>query len=292
MDIQAFKRWRSLSPAHASAFEEAKRQWHAMKPVLGDLLRTDPKLAGRHERLLRGPNPGRRGMLGAAVGAAAVAGIAVVHPPLGLWPSPAEWSADYRTATGEQRAVVLADSVRVTLNTQTSIRRQPVGMDLITGEAAIDLPVGGKPFNVIAGAGRSMAAAGRFEVRYLEGKVCVSCLEGAVRVEHPAGRRELQARQQTIYDALAISGIADIEPVDVSAWRTGELVFKQTPLVQVVAEINRYRRGRVVLLADVKSDSAVSGRFRIAILDEALLQIQQSFDLKARSFPGGLLVLS
>ena len=35
------------------------------------------------------------------------AGVAVVVPPFGLWPSWRELGADYRTAKGEQRRVVL-----------------------------------------------------------------------------------------------------------------------------------------------------------------------------------------
>jgi len=299
-ELQAFKRWQSTSPAHEAAFEEAKRQWKAMKPALVGLLQTNPKMAARHARLVRGHGPqlGRRAFLGAAVSAVAVAGVAAVHPPLGLWPSAGEWGADFRTVTGEQRTVALADRVSVTLNTQTSVRRQAAaggettGIDLISGEAAIDLPSRGPLFAVRAGAGRSLSESGRFEVRHLDGKVCVTCVEGAVRVEHPAGSRLLQANQQTIYNNESISGIAGVDAVDASAWRKGELVFNQTPLAQVVDEINRYRPGRVVLLATAGRDRPVVGRFRIAILDEALLQIQHAFGLNARLLPAGVLVLS
>ncbi len=299
MDVQAFQRWQRTSPAHAAAFDEARRQWASMRLALGGLLRTDPKIAARHERLRHGASaqPGRRAFLGAAAGAAVAAGVvAVVHPPLGLWPAAGEWRADERTATGEQRQLVLARQVRVTLNTQTSVRRQAEGLELIAGEAAIDLPAEcGAPFVVSAGAGRALAGGdgpGRFELSYLQGKACLSCLEGTVRLEHPAGTRQLQARQQLVYDAQAISGVRAIEPADLSAWRRGELVFRQTPLARVVDEINRYRPGRVVLLAASRRDDPVSGRFSIAVLDEALLQIQHSFGLQARSLPGGLLVLS
>jgi len=102
----------------------------------------------------------------------------------------------------------------------------------------------------------------------------------------------LQANQQTIYNNESISGIAGVDAVDASAWRKGELVFNQTPLAQVVDEINRYRPGRVVLLATAGRDRPVVGRFRIAILDEALLQIQHAFGLNARLLPAGVLVLS
>ncbi|MGJ7543783.1 FecR family protein [Variovorax sp. LT1R16] len=296
-DIQAVKRWQKISPAHQAAFEEAKRQWHQMKPVLGELLQARPKVAAFHDRALRGAVMGRRALLGAAVSTAAVAAIVVVHPPLGLWPAAKEWNADYRTATGEQRNLALADRVSVTLNTQTSIRRHATnevttGIDLITGEAAVDLLAGGKFFRVMAGVGRSVAESGRFEVRHLDGKSCVTCLDGVVRVEHPSGMRTLRALQQTVYDAGSISRVTSIEPATAVAWRNGALVFEQTPLSVAIDEINRYRPGRVVLMARAMQDNTVSGRFSIAALDGVLLQIQHSFDLKARSLPGDVLILS
>lgn len=296
-DAQAFKRWQGTSLSHQAAFDEAKRQWQAMKPVIGELLRSDPGAAAFHERTLHGTSRGRRAFLGAAASTAAVAAVAIAYPPLGMWPSPSDWGADFRTATGEQRALTLDDRVDVTLNTQTTVRRrtegeETPGLDLITGEAAIDLRSRGKAFSVVAGVGRSVAHGGRFEVRHLNGRVCVTCIEGSVLVEHPAGVRPLQARQQAIYDARSVSGVASVEPSELSAWRRGELVFKQAPLGQVLDEINRYRPGRVVLMSTSLRDSAVSGRFAIARLNSALLQIQHSFDLRARSLPGNLLVLS
>ncbi len=295
-DMRAFRRWQGASDAHAAAFEEAKRRWHALKPVAGELLRTDARAAARHERLVRGRQVmGRRAFLGAAVGAAAVAGVAIMHPPLGLWPAPAEWGADYRTATGEQRAVALADRVNVVLNTGTSIRRadgDAGGISLLGGEAAIDLAASAEPFSVQAGPGRVLAESGRFQVRYLAGQACVTCLDGMVRVEHPMGARVLQAREQVLYDDRMVSGTVGIEPDEVSAWRRGELLFRRTPLAQVVDEINRYRPGRVVLMNDAKRDVPVSGRFRTAVLDEAILQLQHTFDLRARELPAGVLLLS
>ena len=296
-DAQAFKRWQHSSPAHQRALDQAKRQWQMMQPVIGDLLRTDPQAAALHERSLRRPGMGRRAFLGVAAGMASAAVAAVVYPPLGLWPGLTEWDADYRTATGEQRELMLADRVSVTLNTQTSARLQltggeTTGLELIAGEAAIDLANPGRGFSISAGNGRSVADSGRFEVRRWEHKVCVTCIAGSVRVEHPAGSRVLQARQQTVYSAAAISGVAAVDASVVSAWRRGQLVFQQTPLAQVLEEINRYRTGRVVLLDDAVRNSAVSGRFAIAELDAALLQIQHSFDLHVRTLPGGVLILS
>lgn len=299
-DAQAFKRWKQESPAHQQAFDEAKRQWQAMGPAIGKLLHNNHDAAAMHARNMRSGSSmraGRRVFLRVAAGAVAgVAGVAIVRPPLQLWPSLSEWQADARTAKGEQRSLALSDRVNLTLNTQTSMRKETLnsetsGIELITGEAAIDLRGSGAVFNVVAGVGRSMAREGQFEVRNLDGKVCVTCVQGAVRIEHPSGTVELKPRQQAIYDVDTVGRVAAVETATIAAWRKGELVFRQTPLGQVIDEINRYRPGRVVLTASSVRNSAVSGRFSIAALDGALLQLQHSFDLNARRLPGGVLVL-
>ncbi|RIX83282.1 FecR family protein [Acidovorax cavernicola] len=297
-DAQAFRRWRDASPLHQAAFVEARQQWRMLQPALNTLVRTDAEAARLHRETLRKPAASRRAFLGMA-GAAAAAGVAgvAVYSPLGLWPAAHEWNADWRTAAGEQRAIALSDQIGVTLNTRTSIRRltsdgETVGLDLLSGEAAIEMPGSTRSFSVVAGAGRSIAESARFEISHLEGRVCVTCLAGRVRIEHPAGDRLLLARQQAVYREHSISGIAAIDPEVASAWQRGELVFKQTPLSMVLDEINRYRPGRVVLMVDSLRDKTVTATFKLDRLDLALLQMQRSFGLNARSLPAGVLVLS
>jgi len=304
-DVEGFERWLHASPAHESAFRLAKQQWATLKPVAGAALRRMPDAAAARERgkqeRARDPR-NRRAFLAAATGAAAVAGVALVYPPAGLWPAAGEWGADYRTATGEQQALELAPRIKVTLNTQTRIRRQGAGgeitgIELLSGEAAIDIDrpamaSGGRAFAVVAGSGRSLAEDGRFEVRNLEGKICVTCIEGSARVEHPLGERRLAAHQQLIYDGGTLGLASTVDPAQASAWRKGELVFNNTRLAEVIAEINRYRPGRVLLMNASVRDMPVSGSFYIASLSEALSLLQRTYDLKARSLPGGLYVLS
>ena len=180
---------------------------------------------------------------------------------------------------------------------QNRVRRQaaggqPAGMEVLEGEIAVDLDAAGAPFLVRAGAGTSVGRAGSFQVKLTEGRSCVTCLAGTVRVEHPAGVRVLAARQQVSYDGRQLADIAPVTREDALAWRQGMLVFRRDRLADVIAEINRYRAGRVVLLAGGLDDSAVSGRFSIKALDAALLQIQHSFALTARALPGGIVLLS
>ncbi|WZB60942.1 FecR domain-containing protein [Achromobacter xylosoxidans] len=90
--------------------------------------------------------------------------MAVVAPPFGLWPSWRELGADYRTAKGEQRRVVLPGAAVLDLNTRTSIALRAAGVELISGEAAISLAGASSPFTVSAwrlrhGAGRGFRTA-------------------------------------------------------------------------------------------------------------------------------------
>lgn len=304
-DLDGLRRWLRAASAHQAAFDEAKQQWADFNPLSREALRADAGLAQRHAQVRatqqarsRG-TPGRRAFLGMA-GAGALAGLVgfgLVYPPAELWPAAGEWGADLRTATGEQRTVTLEGRVGLMLNTRTSVRlrsagSQADGIELLAGEAAIDLRASARAFRVVAGAGRSVAEGGRFEVRHLDGRVCVSCIEGLVRIEHPAGERLLRARQQAVYVAASIGTAADIDAASVTAWHQGELVFSETPLHEVIAEINRYRPGRIVLLNTQLRDRPVTGSFFTASLDEALLQIRHGFGLQARTLVGGLVVLS
>lgn len=294
LDAQHFRRWVRRSPAHQAAFQTVRQRWEAIEPAARQLAVRQPQLLASQLRSEVRYN--RRAFLGVAVGAAAAAGVMVVRPPLGLWPSPGEWTADERTATGERRTLALAEGVDVTLNTRTSARRQTesgraVGLNLITGEAAVDLGLG-RTFTVVAGAGIAQASEGSFEVRHLDGKVCVTCVAGSVRIQHAGGERILQARQQVRYDAAAIGAITGVDVAAVTAWREGALVFDQTRFSEVIDEINRYRLGRVMLMNDGVRSRPVTGRFRIDSLDLALVQLQESFGLRARALPAGVLLLS
>ncbi|MEI2418010.1 FecR domain-containing protein [Orrella sp. JC864] len=295
-DMQGFRQWVQAHPAHQAAYKEVKVRWDSLKPSAGRLLREQPGMIQAYERAQRARTRQRRAFLGLAAASAGAVAVALVHPPLDLWPAASEWGADYRTAAGEQRAVAVSPGVQVTLNTRTSLRRalvdgRVVGVDLLAGEAAVEL-AGGYRFTVTAGVGRSQAQTGQFEVRHLDGRVCVTCIAGATQVIHPAGARVLHAHQQMVYDDLAAGSPVDIDPEMVSAWQRGVLVFRQAPLAQVIDEINRYRTSRIVLMNAAARSQAVTGSFEIAALDRAVAQLQYMFDLRARSLPGGVLILA
>jgi transmembrane sensor len=65
-----------------------------------------------------------------------------------------------------------------------------------------------------------------------------------------------------------------------AAWREGYLVFDQTPLAEVVATLNRYRKGRVTLHDESFADRRLSGLFRLADTDRIIAAIAETTPLR------------
>ena len=244
----------------------------------------------------------RRALLGGGLAATAAAGgYLLVHPPLGLWPSFAELTADYRTGTGQQRRIAFEGSVSVQMNTQTTIAMLPAPsgasvverIELISGEAAITTgPQGVRPFVVMAARGQTTATSARFNVRNDDATVCVTCLEGDVDVEHQGRIAKVGAKQQVTYTAEGLTSTTAADPDAVMAWQRGLLVFRNDPLARVIDELNRYRPGKIILMNAESGRQSVLATFRIDRIDEFVSRLQTVFGLKARGFPGGIVLLS
>ncbi|MBB4196407.1 transmembrane sensor [Rhodoblastus sphagnicola] len=292
-DIAAMRRWRDQSPAHAAALAQAGRLWRELAAPVEALAREGATSADSPAA----DRPSRRALLGGGIAlAAGLAGIALVRPPLQMWPSLAELSADRRTGIGEQQHLALEDAVSVDLNTRTSIALhaadQGAGFDLISGEAAITVARQvGKPFHVVAADGRVMTSRAVFNVRRDGASVRLTCIEGDVAVE--CGRRNLtlRAAEQVAYDADGLGGVVSVDPGAVAAWRDGALLFRNTPLAEVIDEVNRYRTGRIMLIDSRLGRRLVTARFEIKHLDTVLVQIADVFKAPVKRLPGGLVLV-
>jgi transmembrane sensor len=296
-DAEALARWRGLSPAHDAAFVSAARDWK----LLGDSGRT---YLGRQSDT-RDAAPGamrraittRRALIGGAAAlAASGAAVAVLRPPMHLWPSLEELGADYRTATGEQKRVTLTD-VAIQLNTQTSIKvtetaNEPRSVRLIAGEASFALEQAARPLTVLAGAGRTTASRARFDIRSTGGRVCVTCVDGQVDLAIGPQSLQLAAGRQLTYDADGVQAPVAIDATEVTSWQDGFIVFRATALSDAVAEINRYRPGQVIVLDRALGRKTISGRFHIARTEEILGWIERAAGATSRRLPGGIVLLS
>ena len=292
-DAEALQRWRTESPAHDRSFVHVVRLDKALRLAGGELAEeqsadtTVVPFRPKGQRVV-----GRRLVLGGAV-AASVAGVLMVRPPLKLWPSVTELSADFRTATGELREITMPDGTSLDLNTQTSIvvrsSSDEQRVELISGEATVS--AANRPFVVFAGDGHAVASQAKFNIRHLDAAVCVTCLDGVVLVNLRNHRVRLTQKQQVTYSGSEIGQPLLTDPAVVTSWRDRILVFKEEPLVRVIDEVNRYRKGRIILANAKLEDLLVNGVFHIDRLDGVIAQVR-GLGAEVTELPGGIVLLS
>ena len=296
-ELEALDRWRMASRAHRRAFAEANLFWEMLGNAAREVQARDrASQSWRVAQVKHGlASPmGRRALLAAA---AAVAYVAV-RPPLGLWPSVAEFAADYRTATGEQKRLALAPGITVEMNTQTSVTApskgaEPYSLELVSGEVAVSVRAeAGQPFRIAAGPGHIEADRADFDVRRDGLLVCVTCSTGAVRITGAAATTTLAAGQQVTYGDGAPETVIAIDANVVTAWKRGMLIFHNAPLTQVIAELNRYRPGKIILFNRALANRTVVAGFRLDQIGEAVNYLSRAVGAQARSLPGGVVLLT
>jgi transmembrane sensor len=223
----------------------------------------------------------RRALLGGGLAAAAAAGAyVVVKSPLELWSSLAEVSSEYRTEKGEQRYFPLSQALTVEMNTQTSLSRYAVaggyGLKLITGEVAITAKLNNRErFQLVASGCRLIASQAQFNVRYEGGKVCVTCTSGTLQVETPQRISQLTSRHQVTYEGRETSPVVAVDPIVVTSWRTGNIILHDVSLGDAVAEINRYRPGRIVVANSELKQQRVNTVLQVSDLRDVVALIRR-----------------
>ncbi|RAQ11186.1 iron dicitrate transport regulator FecR [Burkholderia cepacia] len=258
----ALARWRAEDPAHDAAW----RHIETMQQRLGGLTAgLDPQAA--HAALLS-PRAGRRR---AAVKALAVllfaGGAAWMAEPARR---AAIWPADLRTAVGERRTVTLADRTVVVLDTDTALDVRfdaaARGLRLLRGTIMVtsghDDRVPARPLVVATAQGELRPLGTRFAVRQRDGATRVEVFAGAVRVQPDdaaAGTRVIAAGEGADFTRDAIGVQAPLDAY-ASAWTGGMLVASRMRLADLVAELDRYRRGNLRCDAAV-ADLRVSGTY-------------------------------
>lgn len=290
-ELAAWERWGEQSPAHAQARALAQKIVHLTRshaPQPDEALTPVPL----HERPVT-----RRIALGGL--GLAVAGYGLTNPPMGLWPSIAELSSDYRTRVGEQQRVALAKGLSVELNTATSVRVQnkpgKPGIRLVAGEVAVnaDLPAG-QHFIATVDDGEVVAQKASLDLYKTGTGFRATCLSGAVTVRQ-AGAQTALGPGETVACVLGEGGPGKPYKVDtdvVAAWRHGQIVFRNAFLREVVAEINRYRRGEIILMSSRIGDRKLSGSFSLSHLDDMADHLAVFASVTASTLPGGIILLS
>ncbi|MGU3536811.1 FecR family protein [Methylobacterium sp. A54F] len=263
-DRKAFDVWRSADPAHAEAYAELD-EWH----------RTLGRVPDPRERKRGKPK-------GLAVLAAALGLSGLVAYETGLID---RLRADAWTGVGGFETKMLADGSRVDLNTDTALALRYTlgerGVELLRGEAVFDVvPDHDRPF-VVRGSGLSVRAVGtRFYVRADGAPEPVGVAEGRVDAATEAGRATIGAGEiaRRGADDRLVAARGDVEKT--IAWREAKLVASGQPLSAVLADLNRYRHGRIVLLDAALGARPFSGTLDLRDTDDALDVLATSMRLR------------
>jgi transmembrane sensor len=182
-----------------------------------------------------------------------------------IWPG-----TDYSTEIGEQRIVQLSDGTRLSLNSnsQAAIAFDDTArrVRLKRGEAYFEVAKATTPFIVIAGDHRVTALGTSFVVRYDPDLTAITLVEGKVAVGHadsdtPAPMFELTPGERLTL-AKRTAPKLDIPRLEtVTAWRRGEVILDDTPLIQAVNEMNRYGKTTIVIDSPDIANLIVSGLY-------------------------------
>ncbi|MBD9354417.1 FecR family protein [Methylomonas albis] len=224
---------------------------------------------------------------------------------LALWLLNPLWiivRADFHTGFGEMRDVHLSDGSTVHLNGNSALEVHIDGeqrqLTLLQGEAWFEVsPDKARPFRVDSEHGRVTALGTAFNVRLRDGKAEVSVTQHSVAVDlEQADGKALHAvvaeGQQLAYSAE--SGLGDLQSIDsqtVTAWQRGKLVFENRPLGEVVAELNRYHRGFLLINDAELAQRRVNGVFRTDQALSVLAALEISLQLRSTRFSEYLIVL-
>jgi transmembrane sensor len=201
----------------------------------------------------------------------------------------------YRTGVGEQRLLVLQDGSRVRLNTDSELR-----VRFRSGERRVILARGegffeaahnpARPFVVEADGARVRALGTKFDVRRDAATVRVTLLEGRVQVARAdqAAGATLTPNQQLTVTGRGVGAPVATDANEVSSWTTGRLSFRNEPLDDALAEVNRYAAHKVSLDGPATlGRQPVSGVFNVGDTPAFVAAVSTFFDLEATTASDG-----
>lgn len=290
-DARSFEAWRGQTPAHAAAVREAVAFRAAVRAMDLPSPESSANVVAFERPRVRLPER-RAFLLGAGGAIAASVAVSVVNPPLGLWPSWSELTADQRTPVGERRRLSPMPGVLVELNARSSLSRTGGGLALVEGEAFVAVEPRLQDLRIRVRDGRILMRRGELNLRTSERETCVTCLKGSATLLHAGARHELSGGDEVLFRQGHAAARDRVDAARASAWRQGLLMYRNTPLSRVIEDINRYRGGKIILADRALANRPVNGIFHTDQIDNAVVQIQQLLRLDVRQLPGGVTLLT
>ena len=253
-------------------------------------------IAADYGRLLRKRRSNRRLALGMVAGMLVTLGavLAVFSP----WRGPDESHLQkYFTRIGEQQTIELVDGSVITLNTGGQLVVDYSGLErrvlLERGEAYFEVAEDpDRPFTVDLGTHAVTALGTAFNVRKDPGRYQVAVTEGVVAIHEDnddlstppppvsisgPGPRRVEAGWVAELDVTR-NELTAFRPESMDRyrdWRSGLLSFSYEPLSQVIQELNRYSRRKILIEDASVMELSVYTVIRVTDIDGALQSLEQ-----------------
>ena len=292
-DEARFFEWLNASPLHQAAYIKAEELWQR-----GDALQRVSAASTRS--FLKVPMPQWQGW------AVACACLLVVGLVLSPQFNHRDSHQAYQTAIGEQREIQLEDGSRITLNTDTKLDMTFTDSARIAqlqqGEVFFDIaPDPQRPFDVMTDSGQVRVLGTRFAVRRLDADAVVTVVEGRVALGgKPADQNEfvprltLNANERASLDAAqAGKGAEALDAQAALSWRNRQLIYRDQPLADVIADLNRYFPEPIGLQDPALGERRITAVIQLSDLTSTLRAVSQSLNLRvepAQTGPGMVLL--
>lgn len=308
-ETHAFAEWLSQDIAHTQAFAKAEdlftdaavaaqtpRAVHPDSTQIDDSVSKKPSEAAtevvKARRRIGSSRLTRWLALPLSLAAAWLFVVTLILPEQSHWFG--DYLSDHHTRTGELKSIQLADGSRVLLNTNTAISvdysaaiRQ---ITLHHGQAQFTVAEDkDRPFVVWSGNWSVKARGTIFEIYFPgSGELTVTVLEHTV-VATPKNPQwssdpiplEVEAGQRLHYDfERQASQTEAVNLALASAWREQKLFINDRPLTEVLAELDRYRSGRIFVSDPELKKLRITGAFSVARPEETLVRICKALGLQ------------
>jgi len=275
-DEQQAYQWKNRSPSHLAAYQEAEQLWLDMGAAF--------------QLHITKPAPQKRKILPRV--ALSLAAAVLISAFITQFSTLSDlWLSDYYTSVGEQKTITLSDGSQVILNTDTALviewntnRRH---IKLLHGQAQFTVAANvNSPFEVETDDAVVKALGTIFEVLDEQQATRVTVIEHAVGIKAPQDADynknvRIEEGQQARYSRS--KGLETVEAVNLkqhTAWQRGKLLVKNQALVDVIADLNRYYSGKIVITDDALSQLRVSGAFPLNDYATVMAMLGESLPLK------------
>ena len=255
--------WRQLSTGHDQAFLQTEQV--ATRVTEG--LLTDPRLRAMAATALGNSALGKSLDLPveaerANVSCWRVAAALVVSVGLGLLATvqltkhhAGDSIASYNNTTNGQQQIALADGsiVHLDVGSRLTAKMDAAGrhVELLAGRAYFEVVHdSARPFSVDAGTVRTTDLGTRFQISLAPKLVSVTLAEGAVAISARAESSDwsetlMPGEQLKISTATGVKEKLNVDTTALTSWSHGRLIFKDSPLTEVLDELNRYAATKI-----------------------------------------------